>query len=95
MPAAHPVKLRRRAVVLTRAKEKPIAQLASDLGISESWLLRWMKIADVQEGVTSGGRAELVRLRRENRLQAAKIEILRQAFAYFTREVVGPEASSR
>ena len=86
MPAAHPVEFRRRAVALARSKEKPVGQLASDLGISESCLRRWMKIADVdegvQEGVTSDERAELVRLRRENRVQAAEIEILRQASAY-------------
>lgn len=99
MPAAHPVEFRRRAVALARSKEKPVAQLAADLGISESCLRRWMKIADVdeghQEGVTSDERAELVRLRRENRVQAAEIEILRQASAYFAREVVGPKGSSR
>lgn len=36
MPVAHPVEFRRRAVALARAKEKPIALLAADLGISES-----------------------------------------------------------
>ncbi len=51
MPVAHPVEFRRRAVALARAKEKPIALLAADLGISESCLRRWMKIADVDEGV--------------------------------------------
>jgi len=53
-----------------------------------------MKVADVAEGVRGGlisdERAELVRLRRENRVQAAEIEILRQASSYFVREVVGP-----
>lgn len=71
MPAAHSVEFRRRAAALARAKEKPVAQLAADLGISESCLRRWMKVADidegVQEGFTSDERAELVRLRRENR----------------------------
>lgn len=54
----------------------------------------WMKVADVDEGVRGGlisdERAELVRLRRENRVHAAEIEILRQASSYFAREVVGP-----
>jgi transposase-like protein len=99
MPVAHSVEFRRRTVALARSKEKPIAQLAADLGISESCLRRWMKIADtdegVQEGATSDGRAELVRLRRENRVQAAEIEILGQASAYFAGEVVGPKRSSR
>ena len=53
-----------------------------------------MKVADVDEGVGEGlisdERAELVRPRRGNRVQAAEIEILRQASSYFAREVVGP-----
>lgn len=73
MTAAHPVELRRRAVSLARAKEKSIAQLAADLGISESCLRRWMKTPDVDEGVqecmTSDERDDLVRLRRENRFR--------------------------
>lgn len=38
MPRAHPPAFRRRAVELARVRTKPIAQLASDLGISESCL---------------------------------------------------------
>jgi hypothetical protein len=36
MPAAHPEEFRRRAVELARLREKPIAQIAKDIGISES-----------------------------------------------------------
>lgn len=79
MPAAHPVEFRRRTVALARSKEKPVAQLAVDLGVSESCLRRWMKIADVdegvQEGVTSDERAEPVRLRRENRVRAGDLRM--------------------
>jgi len=49
-PVARPVKFRRRAVAQAHAKEKPIAVLTSDLGISESCLRRWVSIADVDEG---------------------------------------------
>lgn len=80
MPAAQPVGFRRRAVALACAKEKPIVQLASDLGISESSLRRCMKTADVdervQEGETSDAPAEPGQLWRENRVQAEEIEIL-------------------
>ena len=38
MPAAHPPEFRRRAVELARLREKPIATIATDLGISESCL---------------------------------------------------------
>ena len=40
MPAPKPPEFRRRAVELARLREKPIAQLAGDLGISESCLRR-------------------------------------------------------
>lgn len=99
MPKAHPLEFRRRAVELARAKEKPVGLIANDLGISESCLRRWMTIVDIDEGkkqgLTTDERAELVRLRRDNRVQAAEIEILKQASAYFARENVLPKASSR
>ncbi len=44
-----------------------------------------------KEGLTSDERAELVRLRRENRVQAMEIEILKRASAYFARENVLPK----
>ena len=41
---------RRRAVELARLREKPIAQIAKDLGIAESGLRRWMAQADIDDG---------------------------------------------
>ena len=80
---------------LARLKETPIAQIASDLGISESCLRRWMDIADVdqgrKEGLSTDERAELVRLRRELRVKEMEIEILKRASAYFARENVLPK----
>ena len=71
MPRPHPREFRQRAVELARLRDKPIAQLAEDLGISESCLRNWMARADVDEGrrdgITSGEREELVALRREAR----------------------------
>ena len=95
MPAAKPPEFRRRAVELARLREKPVADIAHDLGIAESCLRRWMKQADVHsgrvEGLTSDERAELVRLRRETRVQAMEIEILKRASAFFARENVLPK----
>ena len=83
MPAPKDPEFRRRAVELARLREKPIAQIARDLGIAESGLRRWMAQADVDDGqaggLSSDERAELVRLRRENRVQAMEIEILKRA----------------
>ncbi len=95
MPRPHPPEFRQRAVELARLKAKPIAQIASDLEISESCLRRWMDIADVdqgrKEGLSSDERAELVRLRRELRVKEMEIEILKRASAYFARENVLPK----
>jgi len=95
MPRAHPPEFRQRAVELARLREKPIAVIASDLGISESCLRRWMDVADVdegrKEGLSSDERAELVRLRRELRVKEMEIEILKRASAFFARENVLPK----
>jgi transposase-like protein len=95
MPAPHPPEFRKRAVELGRLREKPIREIAKDLGISESCLRNWMSRADVdegrKEGLTSDERAELVRLRRELRVKEMEIEILKRASAFFARENVLPK----
>jgi len=47
-----------------------------------------------KEGLSRDERAELVRLRRETRVQAMGIEILKRASAYFARENVLPNRVS-
>jgi transposase len=95
MPAPHPLEFRRRAVELARLREKPVAVIAKDLGISESCLRNWLSQADIdegrKEGLTGEERAELVRLRRELRVKEMEIEILKRASAYFARENVLPK----
>lgn len=95
MPAAKPPEFRRRAVELARSGQHPVAQIARDLGISESCLRRWMSIDDVDavraEGLTSVERRELVELRRRTRVLEMENEILKRASAYFARENVLPK----
>ena len=95
MPPPHPAEFRQRAVELARLREKPIAKIAEDLGISESCLRNWMVQAEINDGrresLTSDERAELVRLRREKRVLEMEVEILRRASAYFARENVLPK----
>lgn len=95
MPAPHPPEFRRRAIDLARQPGASVAQVAKDLGISESGLRRWMSQDDVdagrKEGLSSDERAELVRLRREVRVKEMEIEILKRASAYFARENVLPK----
>ena len=89
------MEFRRRAVELVRLRGKRIAQIAKDLGISESCLRRWIDQADVEEGhkegLTKDERAELVRLRREKRVLEMEVEILKRASAYFARENILPK----
>ena len=91
----YPAEFRQRAVELARQREKPLRQLAQDLGVSEQTLSNWVRQADInegrREGLTTEERAELVRLRRRNRLLEMEIEILKKASAYFARENVLPK----
>lgn len=96
MPRPHPPEFRQRAVELARLREKPVAVLAADLGISESCLRNWMARADRDEGRRDDGlstaeRDELVRLRRELRVAKLEVEILKRAAAYFAQENVLPK----
>jgi transposase len=84
MPRPHPPEFRQRAVELARMGEKPVAQIAEDLGISDSCLRNWMRQADVDEGRRNDGlstadRDELVRLRRGLRVAKLEVEILKRA----------------
>ncbi len=95
MPRAYPEEFRQRAVELARQREQSIGQIAADLGIAQSALHRWVRQADIDEGqrdgLTTEERAELVRLRRANRVLAMENEILKRAAAFFARENVLPK----
>ena len=95
MPRPHPPEFRQRAVELARLREKPVAQIATDLGISDSCLRNWMAQADLdegrREGLSSREREELIELRREARTLRLENEILKRAAAYFARENVLPK----
>lgn len=95
MPRPHPPEFRQRAVELARLGDRPVAQIAKELGISDSCLRGWVKQADVDDGakpgLTSDERAELVALRRKTRVLELEVEILKRASAYFARENVLPK----
>lgn len=95
MPAPKPVEFKRRAVELARQGDQPVAQIARDLGVSESGLRRWMAQADIDEGkrqgLSSSEKKELARLRKENRVLQMENEILKRAAAFFAKENVLPK----
>lgn len=71
MPKAFPVGFRRDVVAVARKVESSLAQTAKDFGISESCLHRWLKQADVEDGVrpgvTTAESAEMRELKKRNR----------------------------
>ena len=95
MATRYPAEFRQRAVELARLREKPVTQLATDLGVSDQALRNWLRQADIDEGrragLTNEERAELVRLRRANRVLEMENEILKRAAAFFARENVLPK----
>jgi transposase len=91
MPKAFPLEFRRDVVAVARKGEAPLSQIAKDFGISESCLHRWLKLADIDDGVrpgvTSSESAELRELRKRNKTLEQENEILRRAAAFFAREM--------
>jgi transposase len=85
----YPPEFRRQAVELIRSGT-PLRQVADELGVSEQTLRNWRRGGGVDagrvEGLTTDGREELRRLRRENRRLIQEREILKAAAAFFARE---------
>lgn len=92
VPRAFPIEFRRDVVAVARKGEASLAQIAKDFGISESCLHRWLRQADIDDGVrpgvTSTESAELRDLKRRNRTLEQENEILRRAAAFFARETL-------
>ena len=88
-PAKYPEEFRREAVELYRSSERSRAEVAKSLGISDGSLAAWVKAVEATEApgaLDPDERAELDRLRRENKDLRMYREILRKAAAYFARE---------
>jgi putative transposase len=60
MPKPFPLEFRRDVVAVARKGEAPLSQIAKDFGVSESCLHRWLKLADVDDGVRPGGEQQRV-----------------------------------
>ena len=93
MPRSHPryaPEYRQRIIELARAG-RSLSELARQFEPTVETIRLWVKQADLDEGVRSDGlttdeRAELNRLRRENRVLLEEREILKKAAAWFAQE---------
>ncbi len=87
MPKKYPPEFKRDVVMVARRGDLSVHEVAMDFGVAEETVRRWMKQADVDDGVrdgrTSAEQSELVALRRDKRRLELENEILRRAAAYF------------
>ena len=79
------------AVKLAERSEVSVAQVARDLGVRYEVLRRWVKQFGSQPNgkasVTPDEHAELIRLRRENRIVKEERDILKKALGIFSKEL--------
>jgi transposase len=94
VPKAFPAEFRADVIAVARKGEAPLRQIAKDFGISEACLHRWLKIADRDDGVDSGGSragrdqsAELREAHKRIKLLEQEAEVMRRAVGYLSRGV--------
>jgi len=87
----HTKEFKTEAVALAEKREKPISQVAADLGLNDNVLRRWMREVQEAQGTSrtafpGHGRPrdeELARLRKENKALRNANEILKKAAVIF------------
>jgi len=86
----YPPEFRREAVELYRRSDRPLTEIARDLGVATESLRIWVKQSSIDEGrqagVSTGELEELRRLRREVRVLREERDILKKAAAFFAKE---------
>ena len=96
MPVPFPPEFRQRAIELARTSDKPVGEVATELGISRSCLQNWIRqekadAGNNSAGLTSPEKKELAELRRRNRQLEMENDVLKRAAAYFARENILPK----
>jgi transposase-like protein len=92
MPKKFPAEFKRDVVRVARRGDLLLSEVAADFDVSPESVRRWMRQADIDDGVkdglTSAEQQEVVRLRREIRKLEVENEILRRAAAYFAKDAL-------
>ena len=90
MPKPFPKEFREDVVRVARQRGPGVTleQVATDFGVHPMTLSKWLRTADVADGVKPGASsdqlAELRELKRRNRLLEQENEVLRRAAAYLS-----------
>ena len=92
MPKRFPPEFKRDVVTVARRGDLTVNEVAADFDISPTSVQRWMRQADVDDGIrdglTTAEQAEVVQLRRDKRRLEMENEILRRAAAYFAKDAL-------
>ncbi len=92
MPKKFPPEFKRDVVAVARRGDLSVAEVASDFDISVESVRRWMRQADIDDGIrdglTTAEQSELVALRRDKRRLEMENEVLRRAAAYFAKDAL-------
>lgn len=92
MPKKYPPEFKRDVVAVARRGDLTRAEVAADFDVSIESVHRWMRQADIDDGVkdglTTAEQAEIVQLRRKTRRLEMENEILRRAAAYFAKDAL-------
>ena len=88
----YPEQFRRDAVELVNSSDRPLRQIARELGVNHETLRSWVNVAkrEAEAGPPAEDPAvvdEVMRLRRQVAELQKEKEILRKAAAYFAREM--------
>lgn len=101
MPKPYPREFREDVVRVARNRGPGVtlAQIAQDFGVHEMTITKWLRAADVEDGVkpdvTSEHARELREARRRIRLLEQENEVLRRAAAYLSQAQLPGKGSTR
>ena len=101
MPKPYPKEFRDDVVrvALNRDDKTTIAQIATDFGVHEATVTKWLRQAEIdagnKPGTTTDESAELRELRRRTRLLEQENEVLRRAAAYLSQANLPGKGTTR
>ncbi len=91
MPKAFPDEFRQTVIATAKTSSEPRSKIATDFGISESCLHRWLQLDGIEAGdrpgQTQADKDEVRDLKRKVRVLEEENLILRRAAAFFAKEI--------